>query len=153
MPGSYKYCCRWEERMLKQIGIAAALAASFAAGAGAQQGQSVKRLLETSTTVLDQPLKYPTEGAARFTANISTLEPGGSTVRHRHPVPTFIYVMAGTLAVDVDGKGTREVKAGEAFMEVVDLWHRNRNPSTTEKVQYLLVFAHDDKTPFVIRDQ
>lgn len=137
--------------MLKKIGLAAALAATFAAGAIAQQGQTVTKLIETSTTIAGTPLKYPT-GTPKFTANLSTLEPGGSTPRHVHPVPTFIYVVKGTLAVDVEGAGTREVKAGEAFMEVVDTRHRNRNPSATEPVQYLLVFAHDDKTPYVIRE-
>ena len=53
--------------------------------------------------------------------------------------------------MDVNGGVTREVKAGEAFMEVTDTWHRNRNPSTTARVQYLLVFAGDDKIPYVVR--
>jgi quercetin dioxygenase-like cupin family protein len=68
-------------------------------------------------------------------------------------VPTFIFVIEGTLAVDVDGGESRVVKAGDAFMEVVDTWHRNRNPSASDRVQYLLVFAADDKTPYVIRDK
>jgi quercetin dioxygenase-like cupin family protein len=138
--------------MLKKIGVVAALVALFTAGASAQQGQTVKELLQTSTTVAGTPLKYPA-GTPKFTAALSTLEPGGTTPRHMHPVPTFIYVVEGTLAVDVDGGVTREAKAGEAFMEVVDTWHRNRNPSSTARVQYLLVFAADDKTPYVIRAQ
>jgi quercetin dioxygenase-like cupin family protein len=138
--------------MLKQVLAAAALTALCVTGATAQQGQTVKLLLESSTTVAGTPLKYPA-GTPKFTANLSTLEPGGFTPRHQHPVPTFIYVVEGTLAVDVDGAGTREVKAGEAFMEVVNTWHRNRNPSSTARVQYLLVFAGDDKTPYVIRAQ
>ncbi len=128
----------------------AALAMLFAASVNAQQGQTVKLLLESSATVAGTPLKYPT-GTPKFTANLSTIEPGGSSPRHQHPVPTFIYVIEGTLFVDVDGAGTREVKAGEGFMEVVDTWHRNRNPSTSARVQYVLVSTGDDKTPFVIR--
>lgn len=138
--------------MLKRIGISVALATVCVSGAVAQQGQTLKELLQTSTTVAGAPLKYPA-GTPKFTANLSTLEPGGTTPRHKHPVPTFIYVVEGTLVVDVDGGVTREVKAGEAFMEVVDTWHRNRNPSNTARVQYLLVFAGDDKTPYVIRAQ
>jgi len=136
--------------MLKQIGVVMALVALSATGANAQQGQTVKELLQTSTTVAGTPLKYPA-GTPKFTAVLSTLEPGGTTPRHSHPVPTFIYVVEGMLAVDVDGGVTREVKAGDAFMEVVDTWHRNRNPSSTARVQYLLLFASDDKTPYVVR--
>jgi quercetin dioxygenase-like cupin family protein len=136
--------------MLKQIAIVVALVALSTPGASAQQGQTTKQLLDTSTTVAGTSLKYPS-GTPKFAAVLSTLEPGGTTPRHMHPVPTFIYVVEGTLAVDVDGGVTREVKAGEAFMEVVDTWHRNRNPSSTTRVQYLLVFAADDKTPYVIR--
>ncbi len=139
--------------MMRTMLVAAAIATAFALGAAAQQGQTVKRLIENATTTVGgQTLRYPTAGQAMVTANISTLEPGGTTPRHKHPVPTFIYVIEGTLAVDVDGGTTREVKAGEAFMEVVDTWHRNRNPSGSARVQYLLVFAHDDKTPYVVRD-
>src|SRR5207253_1044248 len=101
---------------------------------------TTKQLLQTTMTVAGMPLKYPA-GTPKFTAVLSMLQPGGTTPRHRHPVPTFIYVVEGTLAVDVDGGGSREVRAGNAFMEVVDTWHQNRNPSTTEAVQYLLVFA------------
>ena len=136
--------------MLRKIGIFAVLASLCGSGAIAQQGQTVRQLLASSTTVAGTPLKYPA-GNPKFTASLSTLEPGGFTPRHLHPVPTFIYVVEGTLAVDVDGGITREVKAGEAFMEVVDTWHRNRNPSTTARVQYLLVFAGDDKIPYVVR--
>jgi quercetin dioxygenase-like cupin family protein len=142
--------------MLKKMakaGVTAFLAAvgiALALSTHAQQGQTVKLLLESSTTVAGAPLKYPA-GTPKFTANLSTIEPGGSSPRHQHPVPIFIYVIEGTLFVDVDGAGTREVKAGEGFMEVVDTWHRNRNPSTSARVQYVLVSAGDDKTPFVIR--
>lgn len=139
--------------MLSKIAVVVFLSMALSTTAAiAQQGQTVKLLLESSTTVAGTPLKYPA-GTPKFTANLSTLEPGGFTPRHQHPVPTFIYVVEGTLAVDVDGAGTREVKAGEAFMEVVNTWHRNRNPSSTARVQYLLVFAGDDKTPYVIRDK
>jgi len=131
--------------------IVVVLIAAITAGAFAQQGQTTKQLLQTSTTVAGSPLRYPA-GTPKFTAVLSTLQPGGTTPRHQHPVPTFIYVARGTLAVDVDGGSSRVVKAGEAFMEVVDTWHQNRNPSATEPVQYLLVFAGDDKTPYVIRD-
>ena len=31
--------------------------------------------------------------------------------------------------------------------------HPARTPKFTEPVQYLLVFAHDDKTPYVIREK
>jgi quercetin dioxygenase-like cupin family protein len=142
--------------MLKQTAVVftTALAMLFVTlcspNAAAQQGQNIKLLLEATSTVAGMPLKYP-GGAPKVTANLSTLEPNGFTPRHKHPVPTFIYVVQGTLAIDVDGAPTREVKAGDAFMEVEDTWHRNRNPSATERVQYLLVFMGDDKTPYVIR--
>jgi quercetin dioxygenase-like cupin family protein len=139
--------------MISKILVAACLSLALgAAPAMGQQGQTTKQLLEATTTVAGVPLKYPA-GQPRITAVLSTLEPGGTTPRHQHPVPTFIYVVEGTLAIDTDGAAPREVKAGDAFMEVEDTWHRNRNPSTTERVRYLLVFAGDDKTPYVIREK
>src|ERR1700690_634995 len=98
--------------MLSKIVVAVFLPIALSiTGAIAQQGQTTKQLLETTTTIAGTPLKYPT-GTPKFTAVVSTLEPNGISYRHKHPVPTFIYVLEGTLVVDVDGGVTREVKAG-----------------------------------------
>jgi mannose-6-phosphate isomerase-like protein (cupin superfamily) len=67
----------------------------------------------------------------------------------RVSVPSYIHVLEGTMVIEVDGKPPREIKEGEAFMEVVGPWHRNRNPSNTDKLRYLLVFMGVECQPFV----
>lgn len=133
---------------MKRSVLTALACAGFFSLAFAQQGQSLQKVLEASTAWDGDPLTYP-QGKPLITSIISTLEPKGFTRRHMHPVPTYIYVLEGTLVVDVDGKSPREVKAGEAFMEVVGPWHRNRNPSSKEKVRYMLVFMGTEKEPYV----
>jgi quercetin dioxygenase-like cupin family protein len=49
---------------------------------------------------------------------VVTLPPGSKGgPPHRHPGPTFGYVIAGELLFEVEGEGPRVVRAGEAFWE------------------------------------
>jgi len=123
---------------------AAALAASIAVLLGAiafagGSGPRVETLLESRTTVLGQPIAYPTEGAARITAVIVTLAPGAETGRHRHRVPLYGHVLSGQVTIDYEGRGSKTFKAGDAFMEAVGTWHNGRN-SGSEPLRILAVY-------------
>lgn len=99
----------------------------------------VETRLQTGTTILGQPLAYPSGGAPRITAVIVTLEPGQETGRHRHPVPLYGHVLAGELTIDYDGHGTKVYRPVDAFMEAVGTWHNGHNDGT-ETVRILAVF-------------
>ena len=99
----------------------------------------VETLLQTGTTILGQPLAYPSEGAPRITAAVVTLEPGQETGRHRHPVPLYGQVLAGAVTIDYDGHGTKTYRTGDAFMEAIGTWHNGRNDGT-ETARILAVF-------------
>ena len=80
-------------------------------------------VLSTDTTIIGQPIRYPTSGPARVTAAIVTLEPGQKTSVHKHGVPLFAYILEGEISVDYAGYMQRTFRAGEAFMEGVDVPH------------------------------
>jgi quercetin dioxygenase-like cupin family protein len=80
-------------------------------------------LLSTGTTVLGEPLHYPTNGPAHVTAAIITLAPGARTVLHKHGVPLFGYILEGEITVDYGDRGKRTYRAGEALMETMDVPH------------------------------
>ncbi len=106
----------------------------------------IEVLLETGTTNLGQPLRYPSGGPAEIAAVIVTLEPGQETGRHRHPVPLYGQVLAGQLTVDYGELGSKTYSAGEAFMEAMDTWHNGRN-NGTETLRILAVFMGADGIP------
>ena len=88
-------------------------------------GPIAKTLLESTTTGDGQPLAYPS-GKPLITARLVELPPGGEIVRHRHPMPLFVYILEGELTIVGDDLPVRRFKAGDAFMEL-SVWHRGRN--------------------------
>jgi quercetin dioxygenase-like cupin family protein len=112
-------------------------------------GLKLTPLLETSTTFTGQPIRFP-QGDNQFTAVIAEVAPGGQVGRHMHPVPLFVYILEGTLTIEMEGHGTHAFSAGQALAEVVHVWHNGRN-LTDKPVRFLIVFAGQKGTPNLIR--
>lgn len=55
------------------------------------------------------------------------IAPGTETHWHSHPVPSFAYVVAGTLEVKLSSGIAKRFRPGEAFAEVIDVTHQGRN--------------------------
>jgi len=78
-----------------------------------------------------------------LTGKTVELEPGGQTGRQRHLVPSFIYVLEGTLTTTSEGgpvgvAGVQYHAAGQSYMDVVGVWHNHMNTGRTP-VKYLLL--------------
>ena len=73
------------------------------------------------------------------------LEPGGQTGRQEFRVPTYIYIIEGTLITEYEAgpigiKGTQYHAAGQSFMDNggVGWWHNHVNRSN-KPVKYLML--------------
>jgi quercetin dioxygenase-like cupin family protein len=86
--------------------------------------------LETSETVIGQPITYP-PGQAKVTAAMVAMEPGQETGWHRHEVPLFVFMLEGELTVDYGPDGTRSYRAGDAFVEALGSPHDGRNTGSS----------------------
>lgn len=140
------------------VRIGASLAASLAlasAHSWAQEkvsgpvGLTLKQVLQTSTTLIGQPLHFP-QSDTQLTAFLAEVAPGGQVGRHMHPVPLFVYILEGTLTIDMESHGTHAFKAGEGFAEILHSWHNGRNLGDSP-VRFLIVFAGQKGTPNLIR--
>lgn len=98
--------------------------------ASAPKGYPAVPLLSTGSTVVGEPIVYPTTGPAQVTASIVTLAPGARTVVHRHGVPMFAYILEGEITVDYGDRGKRTYRAGDALMEAMDVPHFGENTGT-----------------------
>jgi quercetin dioxygenase-like cupin family protein len=131
------------------------LACGIVASAAAQTaptgpvGLKLTPLLETSTTFTGQPIRFP-QGDNQFTAVLAEVAPGGQVGRHMHPVPLFVYILEGTLSIEMEGHGTHAFSAGQSLVEVTHIWHNGRN-LTDKPVRFLIVFAGQKGTPNLIR--
>jgi quercetin dioxygenase-like cupin family protein len=102
------------------IGLAAGMSA---AGHDEKQHGSVK-------TLAARDISEKLDGKeSRATAVEVTLAPGQEGEAHRHPGPTFGYVLEGEYEWAVDDQPARVLKAGETFYEPAGCLHRvSRNP-------------------------
>ncbi len=84
--------------------FAAALLPYGAQAIEPSQTVKVTQLLKTTTSWNGAPIEYP-EGQAEITSLLIEIAPGGETNWHEHPVPSFGFLLEGTLEVSLtDGK-------------------------------------------------
>jgi quercetin dioxygenase-like cupin family protein len=108
----------------------------------------VEPLLSTSTTVLGEPLRYP-KGAAHVTSEIIALAPGERTIRHKHGVPMFFYILDGEVTVDYGTRGKRTYRKGEAQMEEMGVAHFGENTGK-ETMRLIVVYMGAGRAKDVI---
>lgn len=89
------------------------------------------------------PFRQPTSIPIVMSGQIVEIAPGGQTGRERTLVPSFLYVLEGTLTTNTEGGpigvgGVQYHSAGQSYSEPVGLWHTNSNSGQTP-VKYLLL--------------
>jgi quercetin dioxygenase-like cupin family protein len=71
--------------------------------------------------------------------------PGGASLPHRHDAHVFVYVLEGSVKMQVDGQPAVTLTAGQTFYENPTDVHRvSANASTTQPAK-MLVFMVKDK--------
>ena len=107
-----------------------ALSAICVAGAPRAEAQqaTIKR---TDIVTADQSV---TDSGQLWVADIA---PGAATGRHTHPTPRLVYVLEGSVVLEMDGKPAQTFKAGQGFAEAPGQVHNFRNASTTAPAKAL----------------
>jgi len=79
--------------------------------------------------------------------------PGEVSTAHRHPIPTFGYVLEGELESTFDGK-VYHYKAGDAFYERPNGLHSGtRNMSNDKPAKLIAFFVGDKGKPFLVPEK
>lgn len=80
---------------------------------------------------------------SRATAVEVTLEPGEASAAHRHPGPTFGYVLEGEYEWAIDDQPAKVLKVGDTFYEPAGCLHRvSKNPAAKGKTRLLAWVVH-----------
>src|SRR5262249_57546401 len=70
--------------------------------------------------------------------------PGGSSPIHRHDAHAFVYVLEGSIVMQVQNEKQVTLTPGQPFYETPNDVHAvSRNGSTTEPAKFLVVFVKD----------
>ena len=134
--------------------IAIALVAAVAVGviggsALAQVGFRATPVFQGTRTAIGQEIQFPLF-RNQIAALLVEIAPGGETGRHQHSAPTFVYVLEGTVTIDIEGHPQVVYTAGQGFLEVNNVWHNGRNLGTTP-LKLLVVFSGEEGKPNLVR--
>lgn len=98
--------------------------------------------------VMSQAIMEKVDGVAtRATMVEVTWEAGGSSAAHRHPGPTFVYVLEGELETQVGDGPIVRLKQGDTLYEPSMVLHRaTRNVSRDKPAKILALHLHSSDT-------
>ena len=121
--------------------LAGALLLNLTASVAAQEPPKVTTLMSRDLT--DLPGK---EG----TMLIVEYAPGGMDPVHRHNAHAFVYVLEGTVIMQVEGAEPVTLHPGQTFYEGPNDIHLvGRNASKTEPAKFLVVFVKNKGAPIL----
>ena len=82
------------------------------------------------------------------------LAPGADSPPHRHDAHVFVYVLEGSIVMQVKGKEAVTLKPGGTFYESPsDIHIVGRNASATEPAKFLAVFVKEKGVGFVLPEK
>ena len=77
--------------------------------------------------------------------------PGGSSAIHRHNAHAFVYVLEGSVVMQLKGGQPVTLTAGQSFYEGPDDVHVvDRNASATQPAKFLVVLIKDKGAPALV---
>ena len=77
--------------------------------------------------------------------------PGGSSAKHRHNAHTFVYVLEGSIVMQVEGGATVTLGPGQTFYESPDDVHAvSKNASDSRPAKFVVFFVKDKGAPPVV---
>jgi quercetin dioxygenase-like cupin family protein len=130
-------------RIVDGLGVAlAALAAC--APALAQQAPARPNL------VLRETLGgMPRSALQQVSILTATIAPGQATVFHTHRFPVSIYVLEGAFTLEMEGRPSVTVRAGESMVEPPNVRMTGYNRSATEPMRVVIFYVAEPDTPFL----
>jgi quercetin dioxygenase-like cupin family protein len=118
----------WRKRMT----IILLFAAFVPAGTQPQEAFRAKELLQ-------EDLNAYAGGDLVLSVGEVTIAPAASGSKHRHPGPTFVYVLEGAVEIELEGAPAKVYRAGETFYEDPRQLHiSTTNISKTEPARILV---------------
>ena len=115
----------------------------------AQKAATPSSAHETITPLITKDLAgFRGEQALMYTVDFP---PGFSSPAHRHNAQVFVYVLQGSVVMQVRGKEELTLEPGQSFYEDPnDIHVVSRNGSSTKPAKFLVFLINKKGTPLVI---
>ena len=107
---------------------------------------------ETITTLLTKDVAgFPGEEALMYTVDFP---PGYSSPVHRHNAQVSVYVLEGSVVMQVRGQKELTLQPGQTFYEAPDDIHIvSRNASSTKPAKFLVFLIKEKGAPLVVPEK
>jgi quercetin dioxygenase-like cupin family protein len=128
--------------------VAGALAQTSGAAPPSTES-TVTGLPPLTRTIAGEPLAYPNTPDPVISSGIVTVPPGGVTQWMIHPVPAYLFVLEGTLTVELIDGTRHRFEAGQSFLQCHTTWHRERNEGAVP-MRFLAVFVGAKDVPEIV---
>jgi quercetin dioxygenase-like cupin family protein len=104
------------------------------------------------TLLLKADLQGQDQKVQETVVNVLEMAPGVGAPWHMHPgAQEIIFVLEGDLAVEVEGQGTKAVKAGEIILIPAEIPHLAKNDSPNAMARALVTHSRADRDkPFLV---
>ena len=80
-----------------------------------------------------------------------TTPPGGASPAHRHDAEVFVYMLEGSMLMQVDGSAPVTLRRGDTFHEAPgDIHRQSANPSKTLPAKFLVFMIKDKGKPVTL---
>jgi quercetin dioxygenase-like cupin family protein len=74
--------------------------------------------------------------------------PGGASLAHRHDADVFVYVLEGSIIMQVDGQEPKTLGVGQTFHEGPgDIHRKSANASATQPAKFIVFIVKDKGKP------
>jgi quercetin dioxygenase-like cupin family protein len=104
--------------------------------------------------LLQKDLNAYADGDLVLSVGEITIAPGASGSRHRHPGPTFVYVLEGAVEIELEGAPAKVYRAGETFYEDPHQLHiSTKNGSKAEPARILVYHLSHRGEPFTLPER
>ena len=112
-------------------------------------GFETKPVIKTGKTRDNDPIQFPKTEKPEIVSVVGTIQPGGRTPLHQHPVPVYVYVLEGAVELQTEGGGAAHYKTGEAYIESLNRNHQLFNKGGSP-ARVLVVFMGEEGKPTTI---
>ncbi len=130
----------------RSLALFAAVAAFLFVGA---QGAAAHEIKPAVKTLLNAPLA----GIAGKEANVVlfAVAPGWKIDNHSHPGHVFVYMLQGSIKIEVEGKPAKVIRPGDVLHEIPDRNMVANNISSTEGARFLVFQVGDIGKPLTVK--
>ncbi len=138
--------------MRRSLIFTAFLAATLTAGMATSQGLRAgeKQAVKETITPLLKTAVAGVEGKEVVILHLSA-PPGFATAKHFHPGQVFVYILEGTITIEIEGDAPLKLGPGDVFQEPSGRSMVGKNLSSTHGAKFLVFQISDKGKPLMVK--